>query len=520
MSGFWRKILDKKANAAYSPQAGDWEAMQSLIDKTPALGKASGGGAALFLSVSGILVILSALTAYMFLGTNDKSTAETEYYQARVVVDSPLWESDKPSIDEPQSENQSIRKQNSSTSLVSAVAAEAYTELPETIPGDVSGNAQHQSDIDDVPIQEAVVSRDTKVRNEHLSPVEDSYDMTKADEDDHVAELDKSLEDFDSEDAGTTEKGLPVAAGTLKDQPGENNVEVPAEDSETSESIVAETPAGSDNIKQDEDIVSGESEDVDQQQNTIESVPPVSEEEDSDVLVGLIKQMKFNSIAAKLEYCSLTSSGQYYAFGTGLELEWRLSQWRIQSGLGFQQWYEISGSDANRFTYIDTNYSAITENRSVSWVDSIWVITGVNSGEYVYDTSTAIVTDTIYVMNLDTMVINTEHPVPVTRMSSRFSVPVRISYRKRFGSFYGDLGAGLISNFTTYQPDYIGDSQRTSYSLDLALRPALGFQVGRRWSVEAAFNYALPLFQAPNDKLIFNRQHQWSVNLGLRYFLE
>jgi hypothetical protein len=362
---------------------------------------------------------------------------------------------------------------------------------------------------------------------------------------DEEALSDESSQVMSTPEAENSDKGLDLAdnnsAGSPQDSEtlevtgvsGSGTIQKNAENKMASEMVnpkatqdLSDTPHEEAGVSSEEPNFAedlGKELSVDMTDNDVASLDGVFEEEEedeSDVIVDVLKRMKFNSVAVGLSYSSVNSTSDYFAPGGAVELEWRLSHWRLQTGLAYHRWYESGRTDKQDISYIDTNYTFTTENREVTWVDSSWVVTGLNQGQYVYDTLSRVITDTITSLSFDTMNIYNEHPVPATLMSSRFSVPIRISYRQRFGSFYGDLGAALVSNFTTYQSAYAGDAQKTSFSLDVAIRPALGYQINRKWGTELGFNYKIPVYQGIADEMTFDRSQYWSLSVGIRYFLD
>lgn len=541
MSGFWRKILDKKANAGYSPQAGDWEAMQSLMDKSPGLAKPAGGsssfpgaGGTFIKTIAALAVGIASYTAYVFLSDGDTVTAATEYYQVRDEVEHDPRMQKEPDFSvnskKVQQDDQDRGNQAAMTSeVVRAISLEdQYTPTIDN-GRDVDPEAQSVND-----------ARETATTSETMG--------SEAGIPEIAGTVDISQEDYSStvDDANLTET---EASGFNPDRGSEITDEVPGFSSpnkadDRSTAVVygddsGDVELGNSSSMQPEFVnksfvdttdevshsdhsgiaLDEQSSNPDRKESLMEEEED-EDEEDSDVIVSFFKRMQFNSVAAEFSYQTPVGSGNYFAPGAGLGLEWRLADWRFQTGVGYQQWFDSEATESNQIIYVDTNFSMSVDTSQVSWVDSAWVVTGLNQGEYRYDTLTATVIDTLYDVSLDSIVVNAEHPVPAARMSSRFSVPLRISYRKRFGSFYADAGAALISNFTTYETAYVGDAQKTSYSLDMALRPALGYQLGRRWSAEVGFNYLVPLYAGESDELVFEKGQQWSLSLGIRYFIE
>jgi hypothetical protein len=146
VSGFWRKILDKKANATHTPQPGDWAAMQSMLDKSPVLGKPAAGangaagsssfigGSTIIKGIVAVVVSLSAYTTYVLLNEEDSTVQDSYYYQARVDVE--MNSQEMPISPENQDQDVAsdrIRQQTSETGNVPVSSSGGDQSLPRSI---------------------------------------------------------------------------------------------------------------------------------------------------------------------------------------------------------------------------------------------------------------------------------------------------------------------------------------------------------------------------------------------------
>lgn len=545
MSGFWRKILDKKASNTHTPQPGDWAAMQSMLDKSPVLGKpaAGGNGAAGSSSIFGgstiikgivaVVVSLSAYTTYVVLNEDESSAEDSYYYQARIESENTAEEMPVSLQDQDQESASEITTQRPSETA-DLVELPAIADLSKQHSNAAVASFENKLEaVSAAPVRADRIASDEmkadrKIQEEGTAA--DQPSQVKHPSDPENSDAEPALADYDptSRTQGSETLANSDATGS---QPiydtGANSMASDNPDPEAGQKYSG-TPNEQDGITSEEPPLAKDSEEalsVNMTDDDGASPDKVYEEEEeeeedeSDVIVDALKRMEFNSVAAGAQYQSQIGLEKYYALGTGVELEWRLSGWRFQTGLNYQQWFETSGSELKQIVHVDTNIRVSVETSQRTWVDSAWVIIGLNQGEYRYDTLSATFTDTIYNTSLDSIIINKEHLVPTAQVSSRFSIPIRLAYRKRIGSFYGDLGAALISNFTTYESLYADDAQKSSYSLDLALRPAVGYQIGKRWSAEIGFSYLMPIYAGIPDQRLFNQDHQWSMGFGIRYFL-
>lgn len=556
MPAFWRKILEKKANATYTPQPGDWDGMKALLDSDPVLGSSGGSGGATFIPwLIGGFIAISALTAYMFV--SDSESHDQEYYQVRntsilqsdAVTAAPAksYEDEESSVslndltasmlDENQiasDDSQLATKLNIQDAFEASNSAKDDV-LSKSLEADSHPSSRSKKELESITRSEenSTSNSETPVSSDDIESSSSSSEGEAPEAAGLVAaaipaqqsegNIDSQVDGVSQESKFTKDKESEM----LNDEPdvksltdtAVSNADKPATvEEDLKDGSLNKAAAEEDGFDDPEQKQTDEATEDFEDDETIQKED--EEEEESEVMLNLLSRMEFNSSALILDYGSIAKMDKYYSVGGGFQVEWRLSDWRLQTGLNYLQWMEVSGTNATKIQYLDTTITTRVDTNVVSWVDSIWVITGINQGQYVYDSLTAEVYDTSYNSIIDTSVINTEHPTPATKVSSRFSVPITIAYRKRFGNFYGDLGAGLISNFTTYQSLYSGDLQRTSFSLDLSLNPSLGYQISQQLGVEVRFNYYVPLVEGQTDKQFFNTSQRWSVGVGIRYFFQ
>ena len=558
MPGKWRKILEKKTEVTYAPKAGDWAAMEGMLNNDPVLGAGKGSGGMAIWTWT-VIAVLGLTAGLIYFSQPEASGEFSEYYELRSgQIDPALYDQNEEQfqntrvaqIDAYKDENASdltgvnsfndnglVAEQSNRDSgtqankLKDQELAEAEGEavdpdlaqestisdsersnsIPSTDPSAAEGasvaqesqiaQGDEQVEIEGAPVETDVEDDDTQGRmaagilatgtasDINQAPVENSANLAQNQDQNEVLEQEGEILQTQSESNADLNLGEGAAEDLNTDQSDLGESDEFEEDDELK-------PSGSTELNNDED----------------------EEEEDSDVLMSALKRLQFNSISAHVNYEQAADLKTFYGLGGALEAEWRLNNWMFQTGLNYQIWMEQSGSAQNQIIGIDTSYNMNIDSIQVSWVDSIWVVTGVNQGAYAYDTNTATIIDTSFTTIVDTNVINTEHPKPAMRVSSRFSVPILISYRQRLGNFYFDAGAGILGSYTNYQSDYALDLNRSSWSVDVNLVPKVGYQIGTHWSIEGRFNYMIPLYQGAADKQFYNRSKRWNVGLGVRYF--
>ncbi len=556
MPNKWRKILDKQSGAEFKPQPGDWQAMEALLDRDPMLG--SGRSSSTLGWMIGLLAVLGTLSFALVI--NHQNNQTVEYYQERKPASTKFLSNDystgqndgsskslflnledqlskqnqeanidrRTNQDKPESAEYESRvsseysESNSIVAKSSPLKSSTALSSPNSSENPDRGGEGNQSDVSGnnaEPLKAEFADRKKPAKIDEMEQINQSTLSNKSSveakgntalnsdkqENEVRSELSESENIARSDDADSWPSKLgKQGTGTEEEITSENqdlNREILEDKAESDQRVYNE---------EDSSKVLTDSEDERDEDE---------EEEESDVLLDMFSRMRFNSTALMLDYGKMNRYKEFYSYSVELQAEWSLQNLRFQAGLSYTQWYEEAHTNLTKITNVDTTMHAVVDTNTVSWVDSSWVITGLNQGQYVYDTSSTILIDTSYHKSVDTTVINTEHPSPAVQVSSRFSVPVSFSYRRRIGKFYGDLGAGLNTNFTIYQPIYSPDIQRSSVSFDFLFKPSLGFQFNDKLSMEARFGYALPLYQAKADKLFFNSEPRWTLGLGIRFFL-
>lgn len=563
MASNWRKILSKKISGTYKAQDADWAAMQSLIEGNPVVGKPAGRSPGLLLpSVIGLLIIGSALGYYWI--SSDQGHDSVNYYQERQgqveVYESEDDQEDVAmdlsahSAESLVSDHNSVKTDNvlsdyddsdlnteetvgdnaSATAPAEVISEATSSHLANNTENNVSNpedenlltdpaqtaslatsssqsptddsNGEPESEIDVTPKESIEPGDDIRETQGELAderPALSEQDQI-ADEEEFAELQVPASQDTDGEFNGEE------SASPATDFTDEVNNELKADpDQEGSESKANESEANIPEYGKDE----GQSVKV-----TDDFSDDDEEEDDSDVIVSFLSDMHWHSVAFTLDYQTALSQSGYFGLGAGLESEWKLKDWALRTGLSYQQWYEPGRNFNNDFTYVDTSLIASIDSVEHTWVDSIWVITGMNQGRYVYDTMSAVRIDTLYAMSYDSIKVTTEHREPARMMSSRFSVPLTISYQFEFGNFTTALGAGVVSRFTTYEPLYAADGQSTSYSLDLMVQPSVAYRFGQHWGAELRFDYLSPLHQGALDLKHFEKTDRWNLGLAIRYY--
>ncbi len=212
----------------------------------------------------------------------------------------------------------------------------------------------------------------------------------------------------------------------------------------------------------------------------------------------------FSSLQGAISYAPLLNGDRSYTSGAGVEFEFVNRRFLIQTGLYL--------NNHTRF-FTDSLPSVNIHSQDISRVDSTWIIDGPFLGHYEYDT----VQTTIY----DTL--TTYQTAGVTpRVAYRYlEVPIMVGYRwySRSGRWNFDLGAGVVAGWLNYNGS-VNETENVevnSLRLDLALRPAIGYNLNLNWSILARTGWRYTVL----DQTGISSRHQASslpfFQLGLSY---
>jgi len=144
--------------------------------------------------------------------------------------------------------------------------------------------------------------------------------------------------------------------------------------------------------------------------------------------------------------------GSERSIGLGAELNWQRNNWQLSAGLISQslthnqnvnhkkEWYDLHHEDLH-----------IVNARMHRRVDSSWVITGVNKGTYVYDTSYHMTYDTTRKTLSDTSWHSQwQQQEQITRLSYT-EIPLHLRYRWQWQRWELQTGVGLNLGILTNQ---------------------------------------------------------------------
>lgn len=527
MAGDWNKMKDKMGSSAGGAQPADWEAMLGKINAQPALAPKSAGKAWLTWIMAASLGLVLGIGGW-YLGSRSEANAnqnepdspqnfnlnqESNFSgrtdnkgnspkeQERVIIKEPSFQeqelenlnySSEPisqaaaSFKEETKPNQLNKKQTnnpaeftnttSATNTTAAAAAAPIVEgaVPEALKPDLEKPLEDPS---------AIIASETEEPNE-----KQLNDETKTEPEA------KSKPDLATIDEINTSSSAPA-----DENPGEESMNatdyIATNDSIPTNDSVATT------------VMIKAKDRVDKASLPDENNPPPF----IDARTGF----KLNAASAYLGFMHEIRSNSPWAYGAGMELQWQRKRQYFSAGLAYyemRQPYELVSNQL--ISTIDSSWNQQIRDRELIEVSRIWVIDSFQAGRYVYDTNVRIVSDTNYVLQVDTNQIGSRIVSNLERPYSFVELPLVYGYNFGNGPWQFRLAGGVALQQALAYSDNESRS-KSLFGISALLQPQLDWHINEQWSI---FNRVQIRYPIQQEFVLYEQvKLRYSFQMGVSY---
>lgn len=482
MSKLWNSIKSKVDQSATSMQEGDWAAMESLLDASPATApnrqRRWGLFSVLILGVMG----LSALLAQPWSHTKPASEVISSEKIVPIEVENPAANSSLSSISkenvQSQDEDLSTTSSKDDAPLESSSSTEALVVGENTPQMAVPADTRNESGVGNEKVEQH-----TGVEGEGSSDPTHDLVSTEA-----PVVLNASLES-DHEDRRTERETTIELNGKSWMYDGSN--ELSTEALRPTVQFTEEAPSIADSIEVEPE----------EQSDSESSASPIVQSSSSKN-TGLY-------VEGHYAFSPALNSG-LLSNELGLEVGYNWKGWTFQTGAHYVNTNGFVTTDFTEDVLVyDTTTTTSFEHGVDTSVVKYWVITGYYTGEYRYDTTYTNYTDTIYTVNIDS-VRNTEHRTKRSAITTSYvQIPILAGYEWRSGPWGVRLQGGVNVRSLTYISDEFEST--TSWGMDAVIRPAISYHWNSKWNVFLRTSLKMPVTSDP----LLNRNNFTRVSLGI-----
>lgn len=519
MAGEWNKMKDKMGSSRGGAQPADWEAMLGKINAQPALAPKSTGKAWLTWFMAASLGLVLALGGW-YLGSRSEANANQN------------------EADSPQNFN---LNQESNLSGRSDNKGNSPQEPERVIIKEPSFQAQELENLDysSEPTNQAaaIVKEETKPnqldKKQTTSPAEftntaaaASLRVEEAAQEALKPEVNKPVENPSSIIASETEEPNEERSNEWTKAESEANSKpdlAAADIVNTSSSAFADKNSGEESLSDTDFIATNDSvptndsvaaaimikskDRVDKSSLPDESNPPPF----IDARTGF----KLNAASAYLGFMHEIRSNSPWAYGAGMELQWQRKRQYFSAGLAYydmRQPYELVSNQL--ITNIDSSWNQQIRDREVLEVSRIWVIDSFQAGRYVYDTNVRIVSDTSYVLQVDTNQIGSRIVNKLERPYSFVEMPLVFGYNFGNGPWQFRLAGGVALQQALAYSDNESRS-KSLFGISALLQPQLDWRINKQWSI---FNRVQLRYPIQQEFVLYEQvKLRYSFQMGVSY---
>lgn len=421
----WKKLKDKLPQGQGGPSPRDWEAMQAKIAAEPKL-SASG--------LSGAYRLIIALLA-------------------GALISSGIWYWASLPSDEPALEINGL-KQGSSVEAPRRMDAQkpTFEDSPKAGPVEQSDALNDKAAYFSVSKTTSTTEIGQKEAATKTSSAE-SVDYTQSSKSVELGKADPILDEsrsMASSDAiasrGNTpdvkvEDQVDSTLDQIKSAPAQNGTVAVA--TEIPQQI--EVPQAGDSI-----------EDRNSVENAVKDLPPTAEDEQEDQADAspaaasaeefIPKESGFIWRSLDFQLPVITDAEQtLWATGLGVGGQWHKGRQRLGLGLNYLSGNQRLSQELVRSgVQIDSNIRREISTRTEWEVTRVWVIDSAFSGRYVYDSTAVQVTDTSYVLQIDSNPYETKVVNQVNRRLTWVEMPITYGYEWQIGRTSLQTNGGII----------------------------------------------------------------------------
>ena len=562
---FRKKLRDRQ----FSPEAGDWMAMEKKLDSNPIGGNSSNSGSWIFYSFLGSLIVVGIVAAISFYPSSEaKKETKTELVSKAKNENNIIIE------DKAKTANTN-RSKSISTTIKSEYSTNNNTESTATF------KEESIRDVDDFPIAEKENKTVEKVeRFERIDLNTENTTVPFKETENYETKIQKTskspivLEDISSEKNNdqSEEQSLTASAESLsnetinsKTEASENNDQL-----QMTSNISDQSPLGSfkysrigkEDFKKDfttlhlNSISINSFEDKTTKQNVIglsndyldaQRIKSLMPKRKLPIQLSIAAFGELTYVMKKItgdsEFASLIRSRNdeeknILSVGGGIELQAKYKQWSISTGLSSNSWGEnIQYEEKYNSEWEVTS----TVDSDTTWTEEIvftydTVYNPVDSTIYIYvDSSFVTVIDSIYF----TTVYDSSEVVNDLGLSdhngktsiSYWEIPLYFSYQFDVGDFYLTPGLGITIGFLKItRGHYLAKDLESLIEINsdyAVVRKTLlngqvnlgvGYRLGDRFSIEATPVYRFNLSNIFEDSGIIQKYKSISLQFRLRYY--
>lgn len=488
MSKLWNSIKNKVDESATSMQEGDWAAMESLLNESPATAPNRSRRWGLFTVLVFGVMALSALLVQPWSHT-EPSTEVTSSETVIPIEESNL--SDEPDSKELSSQESSVAVVSSSSTSgtsgehteASAPSSSARTEAQP------SNNALSSTPTVGAPSQLSSASTPTSNNVRKVQPDAGALATQSANADVPETTMENQVPGSESEAFANETPRIELAQKSWVSR--------------------SDHPLGTDQIERtvtlEEEVESSE---------TLEDAASEASESPSSILINSSTATSTGMFAEGHYAISPSLNSSLLSNELGLEIGYDWKGWTFQTGAHYVNTSGFISTDykENVLEY-DTTTSTSFEFGVDTSVVKYWVITGYYTGEYRYDTTYTSYTDTIITTDIDSTLSQVSRTKRTHITTSYVQIPLVAGYEWRSGSWGVKLQGGVNFRSTTYVSDEFQST--TAWGVDAILRPAISYHWTDDWSVFLRTSFRLPVTSDP--LLNRNRFTRMSFGVGVRY---
>lgn len=206
--------------------------------------------------------------------------------------------------------------------------------------------------------------------------------------------------------------------------------------------------------------------------------------------------------------------------GLGIEAEYAWGGWSLSSGL---MWHRESLQITTQSQHRQNTFNSVEwyewDTVTVTRIDSSWVISGINQGGWVYDTTITDESRSVLRERQDSSFYISSSYEQRSVLSNRVSVPLMFGKEWKTDRWSVGVQAGPV--FTMHSASWFeGDrfiDTRKRLGTDILVRLEAGYYISDRWETFVRFGYRTNASVYQNIRRAAWAQQGFPITVGLRY---
>lgn len=501
MAGEWNKMKDKMGASSGGPNPDDWQAMRAKIDAHPALEPKAGKSLWLGWILAATLGLLIGLGSW-YLGSpegqnplkNGQPPISNGELSGEATPESPTDE---------RSLNEKAKRQLPDETAKDQAADIASVEEDKAMvlsPGISSAEASSFSENSSPEVEKANRSSSDLVEEAKPQDRDDLREVTG------LAQSQDQRETMITAEEQNDDRSVELN----QDVKAKSDEQLVPSDNRTDESLIKEAPksVGDKELERAKTVVTADSTG---EFTEDESLALAEDEDFLDPKTGF----KLNEATTFMGLMHEFRDNSPMIYGGGIEFQWNRNRQFFSAGLGYyriEQNYEQSFS--NNFTQIDSSWKLDIVDSEVLDVSRVWVIDSFQAGHYEYDTTRRIVSDSTYVLQIDTNQSSGNIVSVVERPYYFAELPLLYGYTFGTNQWQFRMAAGFsLQQALAYTNDEGGS--KSLFGLIALMQPQLNWRVNSRWSIMARCQMRYPIKQ--EFVLYEQKKLRYSFQMGVSY---